>query len=419
MAGIATPEIMSASDFRKFSDETGYKVKARTKKVSFEESSDIYGRVLNAKSYATHKRVSISQARTHMQIELPGSRVADFIEKYEAFKEREGKYDFDDMLLSCLGQGPIGTKIILVDECQDLSDLQLELIRQWSVGADALYLAGDDDQSIYAFNGASEYGFLDFPADETIILRKSYRVPLGIGERAERVIKKVKKRQPKNVEWTLNECSFERRRSLLQIISQLKHAFVDGRDIMIMSRHRKHGQEVSKLLKKHGIAHTIDGKMPWSNTKAKQVKDFYHLLCGGKLKAQDMVNLLRGQGQKTEAAKIRKLISVQSEFGLDDVEGLSWKNLDADIWWYVTKHGIEVMDKELTIDVSTFHSSKGRETDVAIIMTDCYPTVTENLRLHPDTERRLCYVAMTRARERVILINPEDPLNYMKPLLEA
>ena len=421
MAGIAMPEIMSAADYRKFSDETGYKIKPRNKNTSFQEESGVqsYGRILDAKSYATHKRVSISEARTHMSVQLPGSRVADFLEKYEAFKKREGKYDFDDMLLACLGKGPIGTPIILVDECQDLSDLQLELIKQWSVGAEALYLAGDDDQSIYAFNGASEYGFLDFPADDTRILRKSYRVPLVIGERAERVIKKVKKRQPKNVEWTLNEGEIRRYRSLNSISSALKEAFETGRDVMIMVRHRNQTWETRKWLKKHGIICTLDGKMPWKISSVKQVKNFYHLLSGGKLNATDMAALLTAQGQKTEAAKIRKKLSIQKEFGLDDVEGLSWKNMDIDIVDAVKKHGIEILDKELTIDVSTYHSSKGRETDVAIVLTDCYTKVSDTLRRKPDTERRLCYVALTRAREKLIIINPEDPLNYMKPVMEA
>ncbi len=323
------------------------------------------------------------------------------------------------MLLSCLGQGAIGTKIILVDECQDLSDLQLELIRQWSVGADALYLAGDDDQSIYAFNGASEYGFLDFPTDETIILRKSYRVPLAIGMRAERVIKRVKKRQPKNVEWTLNEGDVSRRKSLNSMLTPLLHAFEGEQEVMILARHRQQVTSTAKWLKLRGIICTIDGKMPWKNSEAKQVKNFYHLLSGGKLNATDMGNLLRGQGQKTEAAKIRKKLSVQKEFGLEDVEGLSWKNVSADIKSAVKRRGIEVLDKPLTVDVSTFHSSKGRETDVAIVLTDCYARVSETLRKQPDTERRLCYVAMTRARRNVVLINPEDPMNYMKPLLEA
>ena len=414
------PEIMSAADYRKFSDETGFKVKARAKNVTFQEAEglDSYGRILDAKSYATHKRVPISEARSHMQIQLPGSRISDFLEKYEAFKEREGKYDFDDMLLSCLGQGTLGTPIILVDECQDLSDLQLELIRQWSVGCEALYLAGDDDQSIYSFNGASEYGFLDFPSDETVVLRKSYRVPLVIGERAERMIRRVKKRQPKNVEWTLNEGFIERAANLNVLGSALSRAFNEGRHIMILCRHRQHAYDIRKFLNRRGIICTLDGKLPWKNSKLKQVKNFYHLLSGGKLNASDMASLCKAMGQKFEAAKIRKLVSVQKEFSLDDVDGLSWSKLPdgPEIHRFIRKHGIEILDKELTIDVSTYHSSKGRETDVSIIMTDCYPKVTHTLKTNPDTERRLCYVAFTRAREKVIVVNAQDPMNQMKPI---
>jgi superfamily I DNA/RNA helicase len=45
--------------------------------------------------------------------------------------------------------------VIIADEAQDLNPMQLTLIRKWSKQAEYLVLAGDDDQTIYSWAGAS------------------------------------------------------------------------------------------------------------------------------------------------------------------------------------------------------------------------------------------------------------------------
>ena len=409
-------------DYEKFSDETGYNVKPRKNTPYQEDLSRTYGRVLDAKSYATHTGVPLIEAALHMQVGMAGSSISEFLEAYEAFKAREGKYDFDDMLKEVLAKGPIGTPIILVDECQDLSNLQLDIVKEWSVGCEALYLAGDDDQSIYAFNGASEYGFLDFPADETEVLRKSYRVPLAIGNRANRIIRKVVKRQSKNVEWRPEEGTIDRINDYKTLYWE--EAYEKDRDIMVLARHRKMVVEVRDYLWSLNIPCTIDGKSVWSQETVKQVQNFYKLKAGGFLTAPELADLLGAMGRKNERRDLRKKISVQKEFYLDDIEPV-------DHWWremkgkhldvlndIITERGIEILDKAFTIDVSTMHASKGREADAVVILTDCYQKVIDNLFHNPDTEIRLCYVALTRAREKAIIVNP-DTERYLKPLLEA
>ena len=75
-------------------------------------------------------------------------------------------------------------QFILVDEFQDTSDAQMELINLLAqpVQADLdsnLLVVGDDDQSIYKFQGANIKNILNFiaeyPTVETIILDKNYR----------------------------------------------------------------------------------------------------------------------------------------------------------------------------------------------------------------------------------------------------
>ena len=72
--------------------------------------------------------------------------------------------------------------MIFADEAQDLNRMQLSLVRKWGDRAEYFIVAGDDDQTIYAFTGATPEAFLDpdIPDDHKIILKQSYRVPRAV-----------------------------------------------------------------------------------------------------------------------------------------------------------------------------------------------------------------------------------------------
>ena len=60
--------------------------------------------------------------------------------------------------------------------------MQLNLVRKWGDRAEYFIIAGDDDQTIYTFTGATPDAFLDpdIPDDHKIILKQSYRVPRAV-----------------------------------------------------------------------------------------------------------------------------------------------------------------------------------------------------------------------------------------------
>ena len=68
--------------------------------------------------------------------------------------------DFTDMLAATLKQEVKFPKykIVFVDECQDLNPLMWAVINKIIDEKGLIYLAGDDDQSIFGFNcGEPEY----------------------------------------------------------------------------------------------------------------------------------------------------------------------------------------------------------------------------------------------------------------------
>lgn len=110
------------------------------------------------------------------------------VERYCALQREKQVFDFDDLLLETLRLWKIGelpakwkTRFshLLVDEFQDSSPVQYQLIRAWTHENAHLFVIGDSDQSIYGFRGASAKCFSrlekDFPALKQIRLTENYR----------------------------------------------------------------------------------------------------------------------------------------------------------------------------------------------------------------------------------------------------
>jgi superfamily I DNA/RNA helicase len=126
----------------------------------------------------------------------------EFEKRWTEYKQQNGLLDFTDLIDVChrdVHTAPHNPSVIFADEAQDLNRMQLKLIRKWGGQAEYFILAGDDDQTIFSFTGASPEAFLDpdIPEDHKIVLKQSYRVPRAVHGFAEDLIRRVARRQPK------------------------------------------------------------------------------------------------------------------------------------------------------------------------------------------------------------------------------
>lgn len=120
-----------------------------------------------------------------------------FFQAWKAWMNATGLVDFPGMLEMALAKpGGLGARFLLVDEAQDLTPLQLRLVEKWAHGA-RLALVGDDDQAIYGFMGADGASFLGVPVEDELVLGQSYRVPARVQRVAEAIIRRAQNRAPK------------------------------------------------------------------------------------------------------------------------------------------------------------------------------------------------------------------------------
>ena len=92
---------------------------------------------------------------------------------------------------------------ILVDEFQDISPVQYEIVKLLAAPENNLFIVGDDDQSIYGFRGASpdsmQQFFQDFSQARCILLDVNFRCHRKIVEAAGAVIGENKNRLSKEI----------------------------------------------------------------------------------------------------------------------------------------------------------------------------------------------------------------------------
>jgi superfamily I DNA/RNA helicase len=122
-----------------------------------------------------------------------------------------GAVDFDDLILDAiealqadpalLVQWRLRCAHLLVDEVQDVDRAQLELALRLAAPANRIFLVGDDDQSIYGWRLADVRRILDLdarlPGLRRVHLVTNYRCPRPVVERAARLVGHNRERFPK------------------------------------------------------------------------------------------------------------------------------------------------------------------------------------------------------------------------------
>lgn len=144
---------------------------------------------------------------------LPQDVFRNVYQAYDHWKQQNRKIDFDDIMDKCyelltkrkdiLRKWQEKFQYILIDEFQDISPVQYEIVKMLALPENNLFIVGDDDQSIYRFRGASPEIMLGFPKDypdaKTVTLNKNYRSTPQILTCAQHVIAHNKKRFPKDL----------------------------------------------------------------------------------------------------------------------------------------------------------------------------------------------------------------------------
>lgn len=354
---------------------------------------------------------------------------------------------------SIRGKGAfVDTKVLYVDEVQDLTPLQWAWYLAQKLACEKVYIGGDDDQTIYGWAGANPDFMLDEEGDFEV-LDKTYRIPANVWETCDGVINQVDKRQEKEVtpHGDGGEVIQYHRPSPGQIAGHIEEC--EG-DVFILFRAKYMIDNFTEKLHERGIPYdnmstfdTWDEKVVnirnalakihrYTNSKEGKTK-----LSGDEVdalldNAPESAKLDRDVFSKSDSAmanftgisasKVVKMIDLGGRYGSGEFDYKRYLGMvdDKDKLNHYQKEAIKGnirnentdMDPE-KVRIGTIHSSKGKEANTVILGLDTTATIAENMaedtenkpnKNISDAERRVYYVGMTRASQRLVLCEKLD-----------
>ena len=340
---------------------------------------------------------------------------------YKEYKHEHELYDFTDMLQCFIEEADVCCPkfdLVFLDEAQDLSPLQWDIAHILDKNAKKMYAAGDDDQAIYRWAGADVEQFITLDGSSET-LSQSYRVPRLIHRTAETIVSRISSRYPKKYEPKNEDGN-------VQHISRLEDIDVSSGQWLILAQAGYILNPVVEMLRSSGYLYTHKGNRSisakissavngWEQMRKgksitlETVKDIYSFMSTGKRVKRGFKTM-----SGADDSNVFNMKELQDEWGLAIGDELIWREaldrLPEESRVYITamlRRG-EKFNAEPRITISTIHGSKGGESENVVVFTDLSPSADDAMSGGNDDLHRVFYVAVTRAKENLFIVESED-----------
>lgn len=420
MMGLTSSHVLEGKRLEEFGDIVGYKITGR---FSLEDGT-IFGfekgdRLLFMENLARVRGVSLRQVYDEDDDDLSFHEVERFSKALAAYKADLGVLDFTDMLQEFLrsGQCP-DIDVLFVDEAQDLSILQWDIVWHLAQTTRRVVIAGDDDQAIYRWAGADVETLLRMDGDVRV-LSQSWRVPRAVQQVAASVVSRIKDRRPK--EWSPRQDD-----GAVHWHASTDSVDLSGSDILVLARNRYILKEFEKSIRSQGYLYEFQGARSIRPSVLDAVLTWERLRQGKP--GVIAPHCRRMYDQMSVGKSVKRGFKTLPNF--DDDTELMMKDLVSDGGLLVPPETIwyDALDKLSLVDIayiraarrrgenllapprirlSTIHGIKGGEANEVVLLTDMAARTYAESQKTPEDEARVWYVAVTRAREQLHVIAPK------------
>ena len=337
------------------------------------------------------------------------------------YKRDFNMFEFSDMISEFIKRDKCPSlDVVFLDEAQDLSPLQWDMFFYIESRCKRSYIAGDDDQTIYAFQGADPTIFINL--EGTLDAQEqSRRVPRSVHRVAMRILENVEHRRDKV--WIPRDAEGE----VIEDMSLENIDFSTG-EWMILTRTNDQMKFIAEHLETTGYRFDckFNDLLPFELIEAIRIWD--RLNKGAIVSGEEAKKVYQFLTFKDDQIKY-KFCSGASLDGVEYVDmdelrinhGLlvagSWElfNISKDQKNYIQdliNNGDNLLHPA-RIKVSTIHSVKGEESDNVILFTDLEPIIYRSAQKDKDTEHRLFFVGVTRAKENLYIMSRNFKHQYI------
>ena len=388
--------------------------------------------------------------------------IPEAIRAWRTYKGDEGKIGFADMLERVEQRSLLpSVDYLVIDEFQDITTLQYDVYQEWKPHMKQVLIAGDDDQVVYSWQGADPALLLEEEVDEDVILPNSYRLPSNVLNAVNKEIRHIDQRQDKDLKPRTEGGAVEAKTnaSMLDVVRMVRRALVEGDGtIMVLFRARYQMFQFIDEFITEGVPFTsLTDQRMWTDRLTEYVYAVEALDAGEDvtgLQARRLADMLQDSafGTNERDALFDEIDERQEEAGIEDLEELmipagviedhapfmpdpasasdmlrkvtNFQKKSVRSYFAIGEY--QGMDTD-RVRVGTIHSAKGREADHVFVGTDLTEKVVEQMvatvddptdipgceeftktsspvPVLTDNERRVFYVGMSRARERLVLL---------------
>jgi DNA helicase-2/ATP-dependent DNA helicase PcrA len=388
--------------------------------------------------------------------------IPEAIRGWRSYKGEHGLVGFADML-ERVAQRSLQPSVdyLIIDEFQDITSLQYRVYEEWKPHVEKVLIAGDDDQVVYAWQGADPNLLLDAERDDDQVLPNSYRLPSRILNVVNKEIRHIEKRQEKDLKPRKEGGTVEavRNPSMLDLVRNVRYTVQqDDGDLMLLFRARYQMFQFIDEFIGEGIPFSVmtDQRMwtdrltqyvraveamedgdPVTGLQARRLADMLQDSAFGSNDRDDLFDLIDDYEEDAETDDLAEIeipadeVTDHAPFMPDGpsagdmvrkITSFQRKTVKA---YFAGEYG--GMDPN-RVRIGTIHSAKGREADHVFVGTDLTEKVVEQMAatvdqqgieidgvdeftkttspvpILTDNERRVFYVGMSRARERLVLL---------------
>lgn len=364
-----------------------------------------------------------NQSPVRMQLDW---QMVDYVDRgLRTYKQRHELYDYTDMLEEFVRRDlSPRLEVLIIDEAQDLSALQWQMVKKLISKARYVHIAGDDDQAIYRWAGADVDQFIRMNG-QVSVLNQSYRIPARHHDISQKLIHRVKNRRPKDFlpRDEAGELFWHRHSEQVDLSSG---------NWLLLARTVRGANQLEEEVRQRGLLYRYDNSLSADSKALRAVVLWEKLRAGARLHVDDVKRAYAYLTLNEGVAFGFKSMPGASPDGFYNMEDLEkdyglltrapWDKALTRISERDRRYLAACMRKGETltgdprITISTIHRAKGAQADNVLLVTDV--SNRKNLfwkQEDLDDEARVFYVGLTRAKKELHLIQPMFSPGYAVP----
>lgn len=404
--GVSRDDVMQDNNYKELGYELGFKF-SETDSIAMVPSGTTLGdKVARIESLSRLRGLSLEDQWTESNYrDVDLASVKQWYAGLERYKSTKGLIDYTDMLEQF--DVALDIDLFILDEAQDLSPLQWKVVEKASANAKRVVLAGDDDQCIYDWAGAAPELFINHEGD-TEVLPKSFRIPSAIQSLAQEVSGSIKVRQPK--QWHAREAEGRVDHVMFETVVDIRQ----GTWLMLARNHYTLAR-FERFVQSEGYPYYKEGVHSTSGSMAHAILAWEQWRIGKPVDVKQLRNLRNYLPCLEEWQPGKVSVPIEKSPVPEELRRLNWMDV-LDISPRKREYirsclaNGESLFSEPRITISTIHRAKGGEADHVILIPDI--TLNPWNQMNSDSELRVLYVALTRARESLTIVRPQSNKYY-------